>query len=90
MDALRARVREVRVTMQGPASVPAGAPGNWLDLGVSGSVLRFVDVAYSPDGLHTALDSLLPGIHEVQVQAIALRAIFTALARSGQRREAAP
>jgi ABC-2 type transport system ATP-binding protein len=90
MDALAARVREVRVTLQGPAWIPDGVPGNWLDLSVSGNVLRFVDVGYSPDGLKPALDSLLPAIHEVEVQPVALRSIFTALARSGQRREAAP
>jgi ABC-2 type transport system ATP-binding protein len=90
MDALAARVREVRVTLQGPARIPDGVPGNWLDPGVSGSVLRFVDVGYSPDRLKTALDSLVPGIREVEIQPVALRSIFTALARSGQRREAAP
>jgi ABC-2 type transport system ATP-binding protein len=89
MDALAARVREVRVTLQGPAGIPDGAPGNWLDLEVSGSVLRFIDVGYSPEGLKTALGSPVPGFHEVEVQPVALRSIFTALARSGQRREAA-
>jgi ABC-2 type transport system ATP-binding protein len=90
MEALAARVREVRVTLQGPARIPDRVPENWLDLGISGSVLRFIDVKYSPDGLKTALDSLIPAIHEVEVQPVALRSIFTALARSGQRRGAAP
>jgi ABC-2 type transport system ATP-binding protein len=90
MEALAARVREVRVTLQGPARIPDGVPGNWLDLNISGSVLRFVDVRYSPDGMKTALDTLIPAIHEVEVQPVALRSIFTALARSAQRREAAP
>jgi ABC-2 type transport system ATP-binding protein len=84
MEALASRAREVRVTLSDPAQMPADAPSNWLDIGVSGTVLRFVDVGYSEQSLKAAIDSLLSGVRDVNVQPVALRSIFTALARSGR------
>jgi ABC-2 type transport system ATP-binding protein len=90
MEALGARVREVRVTTQGPAVIPDNVPENWLDLGVSGSVLRFVDIGFSSERLKTAIDSLALALRDVEVQPMPLRSIFTTLARSAQRRGVSP
>ena len=87
MAALSGRVREVRVTMNHEAGIPQQHPENWINLSTSGNVLSFVDVHYESRSLQTAVNSLLTDIRDVGVQPVALRAIFTALARSGRSRE---
>jgi ABC-2 type transport system ATP-binding protein len=83
---LAARVREVRITFLDDARPPSAKPENWLNLTVSGSVLSFVDVGYSPQALQATVSSLFTGIREIEIQPVALRSIFTALARSSQSR----
>ncbi|HEY2781294.1 MAG TPA: ABC transporter ATP-binding protein [Steroidobacteraceae bacterium] len=85
---LAARVREIRITFLDAAQLPSTAPATWLNLAVSGSVLSFVDVGYSPEALQASVSSAFTGIREIEVQPVALRSIFTALARSSQSREA--
>jgi len=90
MAQLAGRVREVRVTMNHDAGIPLGSPENWINVSAAGNVLSFIDVRYESQALQTAVNSLLTGIKEVGVQPVALRSIFTALARSGRSRETAP
>lgn len=87
---LAARVREVRITFQDTARPPPDVPENWLNLTVSGSVLSFVDIAYSPDEFQARISSTFTGIRDLEVQPVALRSTFTALARSSQHREPSP
>jgi ABC-2 type transport system ATP-binding protein len=90
MSALSARVRAVRVTLAGEAASPAAAPRSWLNVAAAGNVLSFVDTQYSPQRLQTTLGTLLTGVRNVDVQAVALRSIFTALARAQLDEEARP
>ena len=85
---LSGRARRVRVTVAGPASVPERPPQHWLDITVDGSVLGFVDIEFTDKALAAALETV-PGIESVEAEPVALRAIFTALARAGRRRGAA-
>jgi ABC-2 type transport system ATP-binding protein len=87
MSDLTARVREVRITFDEAATAPANKPVSWLDLSVSGSVLSFVDIGFSQESLSGAVQSLFSGIQDVKVQPVALRSIFTSLARSRRNRE---
>ena len=89
MSDLSARAREVRVTFDAAACLPARPPENWLDLSVSGSVLSFVDVGFSQNSLAASVQSILSGVREVTVQPVGLRSIFTSLTRS-RRNRAAP
>ncbi len=90
MTQLAARIREVRITLHGDAAIPAGAPGHWVNLSVAGNVLSFVDLRYESQALQASIDALIKDVREVEIQPVALRAIFTALARSSRSREAAP
>ena len=87
MSELSARVREVRITLAGEAVRPPSAPADWINVSTSGNVLSFVDVQFSQDRLTGLIASLLRGVRNVDVQPIALRSIFTALARSSQNRK---
>ncbi len=84
LAALSARVRRVRVTVRGTAMAPAHPPAHWLDITLERSVLGFVDIAFADDRLRAALAGVA-GIESVDVEPVALRSIFTALARAGRR-----
>lgn len=87
MSELSDRMREVRVTLNDPAVSPASAPAEWLDVRANGNVLAFVDTRFSQERLNGTIASMLRGVRNVDVQPIALRSIFTTLARAGQDRE---
>ena len=84
LSELSARVREVRITLADEAVRPPAAPADWINVSTSGNVLSFVDVRFSQDRLSGMIASLLGGVRNVDVQPIALRSIFIALARSSQ------
>ncbi|HEY6456749.1 MAG TPA: ABC transporter ATP-binding protein [Steroidobacteraceae bacterium] len=84
MDELFARTREVRVTLKDAAIAPPGLPVHWLGVKTVGSVISFVDVQFREDQLQERLPTLLTGICDVQVQPVALKDIFTTLARAAQ------
>ncbi len=71
MASLASRVREVRVTLDHPATLPTDGPAEWIDL-----------LANDPEHLRAALDSSYRGIKSVEARPAALRSIFTALART--------
>jgi ABC-2 type transport system ATP-binding protein len=90
MAQLSGRVREVRVTMNRDASIPQQPPENWINVTAAGNVLSFVDVRYESQALQASVNSVLNDIKEIGIQPVALRSIFTALARSSRSREIAP
>jgi ABC-2 type transport system ATP-binding protein len=87
MSSLSARVREVRITLANEAVRPDSPPAEWLNVSTSGNVLAFVDTQFSREKLHGAIASRLSGVRNVDVQPLALRSIFTALARASQKSE---
>lgn len=90
MATLGERTREVRVTLPREASIPPGAPRNWINISANGSVLSFLDIQYEPDALQSALKTAFPDCAEVDIQPAPLRSIFTALARTSASRELQP
>lgn len=89
MTGLSARVREVRVTLTDVAISPTSPPAQWLNVSASGNVLAFVDTQFSQHKLSETIAARLSGVRHVDVRPVALRSIFTALARASQSREAA-
>jgi ABC-2 type transport system ATP-binding protein len=79
---LKARIREVQVTTEGEARVPAVAPPEWLDVRVAGDVLSFVDIKYSEHTLSAQIGALLGTVRRVEVNPVALRSVYTTLARA--------
>jgi ABC-2 type transport system ATP-binding protein len=84
MADLTERFREVRVTLEREASTPEPLPGDWLSVKARGTVLTFVDAHFSEDSVGERVRSLLEGVRRIDIQPMALRAIFTTLARSAR------
>jgi ABC-2 type transport system ATP-binding protein len=82
MADLTERFREVRVTLEYAASAPDPVPSDWLCMRAVGSVLSFIDSHFSEETLGERIRSLLAGVRSIDTQPMALRSIFTTLARS--------
>jgi len=85
MTALSARFREVTVTMNGPATLPANPPADWLQLEVNGAVVRFVHSGFDDEASQRALREVFPAARDFTLDPMPLRSIFLAIARSGRR-----
>jgi ABC-2 type transport system ATP-binding protein len=86
---LSARVREVRVLLDGAAAVPARVPESWLDVRAAGNVMTFVESRYSEAELGARVRSCVGGVRRIDADALPLRAIFVALARAARSRPSA-
>jgi ABC-2 type transport system ATP-binding protein len=81
MTELSERFRQVRITLESPTAVPAQAPDSWLQPTTAGNVLSFVDCRFTQAHLAEGIAARLKGVKNIDVQPIALREIFTTLAR---------
>ncbi len=85
MADLSDRFRQVRITLDSPGSVPDPAPEGWLQPALAGNVLSFVDSRFTESRLAGNVAALFTGVRSIDVEPIALRTIFTALARESRR-----
>ena len=83
MSVLSERFREVTVTLPEPARVPANLPSTWLLPESADCVVRFVDSGYG-EREGGAIRAAFPGARDFAVEAMPLRAIFLAMAKSGR------
>jgi hypothetical protein len=74
----------VRVTLGSPGVPPDPAPQGWLQTTSAGNVVSFVDSRFSERRLAEGLASRFKGIKNVEVRSLALRRIFTTLARESR------
>jgi ABC-2 type transport system ATP-binding protein len=88
MDGLAERVREIRVTLEHDAAVPSRVPEDWLQMTAAGNVVTFVDTKFRDETLTGRVSGLFTGIKQIDVQPLALRSIFTTLARAERDRGA--
>lgn len=79
---LTKRLREVRVTLAAEAHAPVGVPKEWLNVRVTGNVLTFVDTQFSEADVAARVAAAVDGVRQIDVQPVALRAIYTTLARA--------
>ncbi len=84
MGDLAGRLREMRVTLDREAVAPAHVPGEWLQVRTAGNVLSFVETRFSPTDTPRRISEIIPGIRDIDAQPIALRSIFTTLARAAR------
>jgi ABC-2 type transport system ATP-binding protein len=84
MGDLNARFREVHVTLERAAAIPPSVPKDWLYLRTAGSVLTFVDTRFAENGLGERVRSVVTGVRNIDSEPMALRSIFTALARAAR------
>ncbi|MGH8142546.1 MAG: ABC transporter ATP-binding protein [Steroidobacteraceae bacterium] len=84
MTELSGRIREVRVTLEREAVAPNQVPEGWIQLTAEGNVLSFVDTHFRQDRLADRISGLFQEIRNIDVRPIALRSIFTTLARAAR------
>jgi ABC-2 type transport system ATP-binding protein len=85
VPSIRARFREVEVTLDTPVAIPAGLPSNWLHVGVSGTTLRFIDSAFQQDTLQSEILHRFGAIQHAVFNPMTIRDIFLAEARSARK-----
>jgi ABC-2 type transport system ATP-binding protein len=84
MSDLTRRFREVHVTLDVEATRPTRAPNEWVEMRTMGTVLTFVDTRFDERGLGERIHSRIKGVREFDSQPMALRSIFTTLARAAR------
>jgi len=84
MSDLGARLREVRITLEHPAAVPANLPKEWLQPRAFGNVFSFVDTRYSENDLGERIRALLGPVRHIDAEPMPLRTVFTTLARAAR------
>jgi ABC-2 type transport system ATP-binding protein len=84
MSDLMRRFREVHVTLDVEATRPSPAPKEWMEMQTMGNMLTFVDARFEERGLNERIRSRIKGVREIDSQPMALRSIFTTLARAAR------
>jgi ABC-2 type transport system ATP-binding protein len=79
---LCARFREIEVTLNAPAGLPAGLPATWLNPEQSGMLVRFTETQFDDGRWREEVPRHFPNVRDVQARDMSFRAIFLALARS--------
>jgi len=87
--ALARRFREVEVTLDAPAAMPAQLPPGWLTPDAAGVVIRFVDSQFDAERSDAEIRARFTGVREIAARSMSLRAMFLAVARSAQQAKAA-
>ena len=82
MSTLSGRFRDVTVTLPAPRALPAGLPPAWLLPQTADCVVRFVHSNFQPARINGEIASIFPGARDVASEAMPLRSIFLAMARS--------
>ena len=86
MPALSERFREVTVTLDGPAALPANLPASWMQPEVADRVVRFVHSDYKEQATERELTQFFPTARDFSFDPMTLRSIFIAVAKSGRGR----
>jgi ABC-2 type transport system ATP-binding protein len=84
LEHLSERLREVRVTLEERAAVPARIPREWLQPRAFGNVLTFVDTNFSEENLAERLRLLLGPVRQIDTETLSLTEVFKTLARSAR------
>jgi ABC-2 type transport system ATP-binding protein len=84
MTDLNARIREVRVTLEGSAVLPERLPKEWLGARAFGNVLSFVDTRYVEAELPGRVRAIIGPTRQIEPRAMPLRSVFTTLARAAR------
>lgn len=80
MTALSNRFRDVTVTLDGQASIPANTPADWLQFRSNASVVRFVHSRYAGEASEQEIRASFPNARSLVFDPMPLRSIFLAIA----------
>lgn len=84
LASLTKRFREVMVTLESPATVPAKLPESWLQPAVAGSTFQFIESQFDAERIRAAIQSIFGQVRDVTYTPMTLRTIFVAMARSSR------
>jgi len=84
MTDLMGRFREVHVVLDGEPKQPKPAGADWMQVRTVGNTLTFVDPHFDQRSLNERVRSRLAGVRDIEAQPMALRTIFTTLARAAR------
>ena len=84
MSELSGRFREVQVTLETEAVRPSQVPKEWMQMRAVGNVLTFVDARFEENNLGELVRSRIERVREIDSKPMALRSIFTTLARAAR------
>ena len=84
MTELSNRFRQVRITLDSPGALPVPIPDGWLQAALAGNVVSFVDSRFTETRLTECVAARFKGVKHIDVQPLALRRIFTTLARESR------
>jgi ABC-2 type transport system ATP-binding protein len=84
MTALSGRFREIEVTLEQPAELPAGLPATWLNPERSGVVVGFTDSRFESERNRAEIQRRFSEVREVTARVMPLRAIMLAVAKSAK------
>ena len=85
MGSLAERFREIEVTLEGPAPVPAECPPTWLNAQHSATVFRFVETRFEAERTMRDIRQIFGDALRVAVNPMPLRAIFVTLAKASRK-----
>jgi ABC-2 type transport system ATP-binding protein len=81
MSSLATRFREVELTRETDAPLPAPLPDGWLQPKSSGMLVRFVDSRFDEQRTSADIQRVFGTVKDIQYRPLSLRSIFLALAR---------
>jgi ABC-type multidrug transport system ATPase subunit len=84
MPSLRARFREVELTLAAPVALPSDLPATWLEISASDSVIRFVDSAFNQETTPAEIARGFGPVRNATFAPMTLRAIFLAIAKGNR------
>jgi ABC-2 type transport system ATP-binding protein len=84
MSVLSNRFRDVTITLDNPAPLPANIPATWLEAQTTDCVLRFVDSDFREGSSAHHLAEQFPSARDIAFEPMSLREIFLAIAKSGR------
>jgi ABC-2 type transport system ATP-binding protein len=90
MSVLADRFREVTITLALPAPLPPNLPPAWLLPETADCVLRFFHSEYQGDVTAREIAATFPSARDISVEAMPLRSIFLAIAKSGRAQNHTP
>lgn len=84
MSDLTKRFREVHVTLNVEATRPSHTPKEWMEMRMTGNVLTFIDTRFDGSDLSERIRSRIDEVRVIDSRPMALRSIFTTLARAAR------
>ena len=84
MTVLANRFREVSITLPAPAPLPPKLPSAWMLTETVDCVVRFVHSEYRGEASEREAATVFPGARDVAWEAMPLRSIFLAIAKTGR------